>query len=143
MPSKVFPALLLVGFLVLLIVLFKPTLTRSTTIPATTAADTARVEMKKYWMVFLKKGPDRNQSDADAALIQKKHIANIERLAKSGKLLVAGPFDDDGDLRGIFIVDCADSTEAANMVNTDTAIITGRLSYEIKGWWTAKNCVFK
>lgn len=99
--------------------------------------------MKKYWMVLLKKGPNRNQNEADANLIQKKHIANIEKLAKSGKLLVAGPFDDDGDLRGIFILDCADSTEAANLVKTDTAVITGRLSYEIKGWWTAKNCVFK
>jgi len=142
MASKVFPALLLVGFLVLLIVSFKPTLTRSNTTSANTT-DTAKVMMKKYWMVLLKKGPNRNHSEADAALIQKKHIANIERLAKSGDLLVAGPFEDDGDLRGIFILDCADSSEAESLVRTDTAIISGRLSYEIKAWWTAKNCVFK
>lgn len=141
MASKVFPALLLVGFLVLLIVSFKPTRTRSANTNAT-AADTAKVVMKKYWMVLLKKGLNRSQSEADAALIQKKHIANIERLAKSGHLLVAGPFEDD-ELRGIFILDCADSTEADKLIKTDTAIITGRLSYEIKAWWTAKNCVFK
>lgn len=141
MASKVFPALLLVGFLIILIVSFKPTLTRSTTTPA--APDTAKVVMKKYWMVFLRKGPNRNQNPADAAIIQQRHLANIDRLAQSGKMLVAGPFGDDGDMRGIFILDCADSTEAENLVRTDTAVITGRLSYEIKSWWTAKNCVFK
>jgi uncharacterized protein YciI len=141
MASKVFPSLLLVGFLIILIVSFKPTLTS----PATEkpATDTSRVVMKKYWMVLLKKGPNRDQSPADAAAIQEKHMANIDRLAKTGKLLVAGPFGDDGDMRGIFILDCADSTEAVNLINTDTAIATGRLSYEIKSWWTAKNCVFK
>lgn len=142
MSSKVFPALLLVAFLVLLIVSFKPTRTRSNTTSKATA-DTAKVMMKKYWMVLLKKGPNRDQNNADAELIQKKHIANIERLAKTGKMLVAGPFEDDGELRGIFILDCADSSEADKLVKTDTAIVTGRLSYEIKAWWTAKNCVFK
>jgi len=142
MSSKVFPALLLVVFLILLIVSFKPTRTRSATTTAATT-DTAKVMMKKYWMVLLKKGPNRDQNEALAELIQKKHIANIERLAKSGKMLVAGPFEDDGELRGIFILDCADSAEAEGLVRTDTAIITGRLTYEIKAWWTAKNCVFK
>ncbi|WP_298732571.1 YciI family protein [uncultured Chitinophaga sp.] len=142
MSSKVFPALLLVGFLILLIVSFRPSHNRSAN-TITTAADTTKVVMKKYWMVLLKKGPQRNQDTALANRIQQKHIANIERLAKSGKMLVAGPFEDDGDLRGIFILDCADSAEANALVRTDTAIISGRLDYEIKAWWTAKNCVFK
>jgi len=142
MSSKLFPAVLLVGFLVVLIVSFKPTaVTRS--IANKAVSDTPKVEMKKYWMVFLKRGPQRNQSAADAARIQDKHLANINRLAASGKLMVAGPFGDDGDLRGIFILDCADSAEAVNIVRTDTAVITGRLTFEIKPWWTAKNCVFK
>jgi len=142
MSSKLFPAVLLVGFLVVLIVSFKPTaVTRSFANKA--VSDTPKVEMKKYWMVFLKRGPHRNQSTADAARIQDKHMANINRLAASGKLMVAGPFGDDGDLRGIFILDCADSAEAADIVRTDTAVITGRLAFEIKPWWTAKNCVFK
>jgi len=142
MSSKLFPAVLLVGFLVVLIVSFKPTaVTRSFANKA--VSDTPKVEMKKYWMVFLKRGPHRNQSAADAARIQDKHLANINRLAASGKLMVAGPFGDDGDLRGIFILDCADSAEAVDIVRTDTAVITGRLAFEIKPWWTAKNCVFK
>ncbi|GAA0556722.1 YciI family protein [Chitinophaga japonensis] len=141
MASKVFPAMLLTGFLILLIVSFKPTLIPSAR--TTNTADTTKVVMKQYWMVLLRKGPQRNQDSAAAALIQQRHIANIERLARSGQLVVAGPFGDDGDLRGIFILDCPDSATAASLVKTDTAIITGRLSFEIKPWWTARNCVFK
>ncbi|HEU4553561.1 MAG TPA: YciI family protein [Chitinophaga sp.] len=142
MSSKIFPALLLTGFLVLLIVSFKPTVVLQA-VTGKSVPDTSKVVMKQYWMVFLKKGPRRNQSAADAAIIQEKHLANINRLAASGKLLVAGPFGDDGDLRGIFILDCPDSASAAALVRTDTAVQTGRLTFDVKSWWTARNCVFK
>lgn len=94
-------------------------------------------------MVFLRKGPRRNQDTAVAAKIQRDHLANIGKLAEAGKIVVAGPFGDNGDLRGIFIMDCADSLEAVSLVNTDPAVAAGRLSFEIKPWWTAKNCIFK
>src|SRR5688500_7605710 len=39
-------------------------------------------EMKKYWLVFLKKGPNRNQDSTARARIQERHLANIDRLAR-------------------------------------------------------------
>ena len=59
--------------------------------------------LKPYYLVLLKKGPHRDQDSVTAAKIQKEHLENINRLAAAGKLNVAGPFLDDGDLRGIFI----------------------------------------
>ena len=101
-------------------------------------------KMKGYWMVFLYKGQNRNHDSASAEKIQKAHIANIERLAREGKLIMAGPMGDETDLRGIFILDCKDSIEADNYVRSDTAIKTGRLQYEIHPWWTATGTyVFK
>ena len=44
-------------------------------------------EMKRYWLVFLQKGPNRNQDSISAEKIQAAHMANINRLAKEGKLL--------------------------------------------------------
>src|SRR5687768_4558441 len=95
-------------------------------------------EMKRYWLVFLKKGPNRNHDSVSAAKIQEAHLANINRLAKEGKIIMAGPMGTDGDLRGIFIMDCKDSSEVEKFVNTDTAVITGRLRMEYYPWWSEK-----
>ncbi len=111
--------------------------------PATTydfALDTSVYsgEMKRYWLVLLKKGPNRTQDSISAAKIQAGHMANINRLAKEGKIIMAGPMGSDGDLRGIFIMNCKDSSEVEQIVNTDTAVITGRLKMEYYPWWSEK-----
>jgi len=111
---------------------------------ADTAGKTApKYEMKQYFLVMLMKGNNRSQDSATAAKIQAGHMANLTRLANEGKIIVAGPFGDDGNWRGIFIFDCKTKEEAEAYVKTDPAIIAGRLTYEIHPWWTAKNCVFK
>lgn len=102
-----------------------------------------KYEMKEYWMVFLKRGPNRDQDSATAATLQKGHLENIGRLADAGKILVAGPFGDDGDVRGIFIMDCRNREEADSLCATDPAIKAGRLAVEIRPWWTAKGGSFK
>lgn len=95
-------------------------------------------EMKQYWLTLLYKGPNRTQDSTAAERIQAAHLANIDRLAKEGKIVMAGPMGYDKDLRGIFIIDAKDSAEAASYINTDSAIITGRLRFELHPWWTAK-----
>jgi uncharacterized protein YciI len=102
-----------------------------------------KYEMKTYQMVFLFKGPNRNQDSVEAMRIQKEHLSNIQRLADEGKLIVAGPFLDDKDLRGIFIFDVESEAEVKELVETDLAIQTGRLRYEIRPWMTAKGTCFK
>jgi uncharacterized protein YciI len=106
------------------------------------SVDTAqKFEMKQYWMVFLKKGPNRTQDSISATKIQDAHIKNIDRLASLGKIVLAGPMGYDKDLRGIFVIDAIDSAEAASYIKTDSAIITGRLRFELHPWWTAKGKV--
>ena len=104
------------------------------------AADTSVYsgEMKRYWLVLLKRGPNRTQDSVSAAKIQAGHMANINRLAKEGKIIMAGPMGYDGELRGIFIMNCKDSSEVEQFVNTDTAVITGRLKMEYYPWWSEK-----
>lgn len=148
MASKVIPTLLLLGFLVIVVISFHPSPTQrvaTNVLPRhpRPVRPNVEYEMKKYWMVLLKKGPRREQSKEVAAQIQRAHLANITRLAVAGKVVLAGPFEGDGDIRGILVMDCKDSVEAANLVNTDSAVITGRLAYDLKPWWTAKNCLFK
>ena len=107
-------------------------------IAATIVDTTPTYEMKQYWLVLLFSGSQRSQDTATAAKIQKAHINNIERLAAEGKIIMAGPMGDKGSLRGIFIMDGKDSTEIASHIKVDSAILTGRLRFEIHPWWTAK-----
>jgi len=99
--------------------------------------------LKPYYLVLLKKGPNRDQDSATAAKIQKEHLENINRLAASGKLNVAGPFLDDGDLRGIFIFDSQSEEEVKLFCENDAAVKSGRLVYEIHPWMTQKGTCFK
>lgn len=105
--------------------------------------DTPSYEMKQYYFVLLTKGTNRTQDSVKVQQIQKAHLENIDRLSKQGKIIVAGPFGDDGNWRGIFIFDAASKEEVEQYLQTDPAISSGRLDYEIHPWWTAKGTVFK
>lgn len=94
--------------------------------------------MKQYWLVLLKKGVNRMQDSAAAAKIQEAHMRNINNMAQRGALVMAGPIGSDDDLRGIFIIDAPDSALVSQMVQQDSAVITGRLRMEIYPWWTEK-----
>ncbi len=93
--------------------------------------------IRQYWFVLLLRGSNRSQDSATAAHIQEGHMANITRLYNEGKLKVAGPFGDDGDWRGLFIFDCAGKEEVISLLQTDPAIASGRLAYEVHPWYTA------
>ncbi|MBI5215543.1 MAG: hypothetical protein HY960_07295 [Ignavibacteriae bacterium] len=97
-----------------------------------------KYDMKTYYMVFLKKGPNRDQDSVTAAKIQEGHLANIGRLAELGKIAIAGPFLDEGDVRGIFIMDCSSKEEADSLCQTDPAVKAGRLKAEVRPWMSAR-----
>ncbi len=99
--------------------------------------------MKQYWFVMLKRGPKRNQPAEEAKELQAGHMANIEAYAKSGQLQIAGPFADDGDWRGIFILDVADRAAAEKMCSDDPAVAAGRLACEIHPWLSETGATLK
>lgn len=91
--------------------------------------------MKRYIMAFLKKGPDRSHDSVTAANIQRAHLDNIKRLAEEGKLVLAGPFMDDGEVRGIYVFDVETVEEAEELTATDPAVKAGRLIMELHPWY--------
>lgn len=91
--------------------------------------------MKKYVMAFLKRGPNRDRSPDEAQALQRAHMDNIGRLAEAGKLILAGPFMDDGELRGIYIFDVETVEEARALTETDPAIQAGSLVMDLLPWY--------
>ena len=98
-------------------------------------------QMKSYIMVFLKAGPNRSQDSVTTSKLMEGHLNNIERLMKEKKMVLAGPFLDDGMYKGIFILDVATLDEAQKLLSSDPAIKAGRLDYEIHPWYGPGNIV--
>ncbi len=91
--------------------------------------------MKKYVFANLKRGPNRDLSKEEANALQVKHLENIGKMAEEGKLLLAGPYLDAGDIRGIYIFDTESIDEAREWTNTDPAIKAGSLEMELRPWY--------
>ena len=92
--------------------------------------------LKQYFMVFLKRGPNKSLDSLQVQEVQKAHLANIMKLAEEKKLVIAGPFGDNTDLRGIFIFDVPTLEEAVKLTETDPAVQAGRLIMEVHPWFT-------
>ena len=97
-------------------------------------------EMTTYYVGFLYRGTNWTPLETpETRAIQQAHLANIQRMAEAGKLLVAGPFLDDGDLRGIYVFRVGSMAEAEALATTDPAVKAGRLRLEFHPWFAAKN----
>ena len=95
------------------------------------------LKLNTVYLGFLKKGPNRKDGDdkiPEVQELQKAHLANIKRLAEMKKLIVAGPFGDDGALRGIFVFRVGSLQEAQELCATDPMIKIGRLVVELHPW---------
>ena len=103
------------------------------------AAAAAEYEMTTYYVAFLYKGANWTPRQTDETKrIQQGHMENIQRMAASGKLVLAGPFTDDGDLRGIFVFQGVSRDEAEQLCANDPAVKPGRLRVELHPWYSAK-----
>lgn len=91
--------------------------------------------MHQYVLALLKSGPTPSPDSTVRAELQAAHMANIRRLAKEGKLIVAGPFLDHTELRGIYLFDVKTIEEAAALTSTDPAIQAGALMMELHPWY--------
>lgn len=91
--------------------------------------------MKKYVLAFLKRGPNQDLDSVQKLELQAAHMANITRMAEEGKLVLAGPFFGNDDLRGIYIFDVENLQEAEDLTNSDPAVQAGSLVMELKEWY--------
>lgn len=99
--------------------------------------------MKRYVFMLLNAGETRSQDSTEAAKIQEQHLAHLNKLSESGKLIVAGPFENGGVHRGLLIFDVETVDEALKLESEDPAVKAGRLKMEAFYWWGAKGTVIE
>ena len=111
-------------------------------LPSLRAADIGPggFEMTTYYVGFLYRGPKWTpEHTPEIEKLQQAHLANIQKMGESGKLLLAGPFTDNGELRGLFVFRVSTLEEAKSLAETDPAVQAGRLRIELHPWYAAKN----
>jgi len=93
------------------------------------------LKLMTAYLAFLVRGEKWTaERTPETEAIQKAHMENIGRLAATKKLVVAGPFGDDGRLRGIFVFRVGSLEEARMLADTDPAVRAGRLALVLHPW---------
>lgn len=92
--------------------------------------------MKQYVFCILKTGSNTTATDQEKNNLFKGHMANITKLAKEGKLALAGPFmKNDRNYRGLYIFNVGTIEEAKELVATDPAVKANLLEAELTPWY--------
>ncbi len=92
--------------------------------------------MRMYYLILLKTGPERIGEKDKLEQLFDGHMTNIGKLAREGKLIVAGPMGkNDKQYRGIFILSVKTKQEAEDLLATDPAIKAGLLAAEVYEWY--------
>lgn len=91
--------------------------------------------MRRYVMAVLKAGPNRDGDAEEVAEIQSGHMAHIRQLVADGKMVLAGPFLDGGEMRGIFVFAVDSVDQARELTEADPAVQAGRLVMELHPWY--------
>lgn len=91
--------------------------------------------MKQYVFVILKTGKAKIEDAKKIKSLQNGHLKNISRLAEEGKLVIAGPFIEGGNMRGIYVFNVETIPEAEELVKTDPAIKEGLFDVEFTKWY--------
>lgn len=91
--------------------------------------------MKTYVMAFLKSGGQKAKDSAHAAELMQSHLANINRMAEKGQLVLAGPFYGNDSLRGIYVFNTENLDSARKWTSADPSIQYGTLKMELRKWY--------
>lgn len=135
--------LILLSFLISIVLISNKSFSQSDEIKTNSKYDSLLAQkygadeygMKVFVMAFLKSGKVKSSSETERNDLQMEHLKNIIRLANEGKLVLAGPFMDNGDIRGIYIFDVKTIEEAQELTSTDPAIKAGVFEMELHLWY--------
>ena len=93
-------------------------------------------EMETYFLGLLRRGSNWSpEVTEETTRLQEKHLAHIRWMFEKGELVVAGPFGDVGDIRGILLFRTGTLEAAQALAASDPAVAAGRLIVDIHPWF--------
>jgi uncharacterized protein YciI len=109
---------------------------------STLAAQTpAPPDLELYYLVFLRPDPDRRAIPAEEGRrIQSAHMANMQKMAKDGILIAAGPMADRPvTISGIFVFKAASPEEAKRIAAQDPTVVEHLNTVDVHPWHGPKD----
>lgn len=89
-------------------------------------------DLQTFYLALLAKGPAWTAATtSQTSALQQAHLAHLTTLGNTGHATIAGPFGDDGEIRGIVILKAASLEEAKALEEDDPAVKAGRLKVEL------------
>ena len=93
------------------------------------------MKMTTYYFAFLRRGPKWTpEKTPETEKLQAAHMANINAMAATGKLVIAGPFENAGNYAGVFVFRVGSLDEAKALAEGDPAVKAGRLTVDVHPW---------
>jgi uncharacterized protein YciI len=93
------------------------------------------IKMTTYYFAFLRRGPKWTpEKTPETEKLQAAHMANISAMAATGKLVIAGPFENAGNYAGVFVFKVGSLDEAKALAEGDPAVKAGRLTVDVHPW---------
>jgi uncharacterized protein YciI len=93
-------------------------------------------QQRWFWLLLLRKGPNRDQDEATADRLQLAHLRHLFTLRERGQLTLFGPVRGAGSLRGIGVLTVETREEAEALMANDPMVRAGRLRAEVRPWFT-------
>jgi uncharacterized protein YciI len=94
------------------------------------------------WLGLIRRPADAPElAEARLKELQKGHMANIQAMADSGDLVIAGPMGDDTALRGIFVFRTLDQDKVRALVEQDPSVQAGRLQVDLMRWYIPRGAL--
>src|SRR5687768_15089252 len=94
-------------------------------------------KMVQFQMAIIRKGPKwTNKKNTEIKKRHEKQFKYVLSLLDSGKAVIAGPFSDNGDISGVFILRASSADEARAWMEADPEIKSGQLAVEMHPWWS-------
>ncbi len=94
-------------------------------------------KLVEFHMALLKHGPKWTATENDETKrLHQEHVNYVVSLLDSGKAVLAGPFNDGGEIDGVVIFRGASAAEAKAWAEADPSVASGFRVAEMQQWWS-------